>query len=374
MTRHHAPLVGLLALTTTLAATAPAQSENSAPPLTKKNPRADASFLNRIHAAYRGGFNIKPRFTGVGGSVGTDYGPATGPGNRRYDDGYNLVDGAGNRQPPYQDTTYYWAFHDRPTQITSVGSDTFVTMHSSSSPAVNSTPKDDGAPLPGIELTYDGELARWGPVRVGMEAAFGYMGFCIRDNQPLGSTVRRVSDTFKLASGVNADFLTETDIAGIANPSVPTDNGAGAPLLGNAPASEYPRVTDFAAVTVTGGREFSGDIFSGRIGPYIEIPFCNRVSAIFSGGLSIVGVSSRFSYTEAIGGNPPISGSGNYGNVLVGGYVSGNLNFLLTSRLGLFGGVQYQDVGTYSHPLNGKTAELDLSQVIFVTAGVSLEF
>ncbi len=58
----------------------------------------------------------------------------------------------------------------------------------------------------------------------------------------------------------------------------------------------------------------------------------------------------------------------------IGGYVTGNIYYALNPDWELFGGVQFQSVGKYTHALNGPVAELDLSETLFVTLGASWSF
>jgi hypothetical protein len=36
--------------------------------------------------------------------------------------------------------------------------------------------------------------------------------------------------------------------------------------------------------------------------------------------------------------------------------------------------VQFQDLGTYNHNYNGRSAQLDLSQSVFIKVGISFDF
>src|SRR5207249_646204 len=121
-------------------------------------------------------------------------------------------------------------------------------------------------------------------------------------------------------------------------------------LLGDLPARSDP-IPVAGTASILGSRQFDGDIFSWRLGPYMEVPFSRRVSTSFSGGLAVVGVLSQFGYNETVrvGNNSEThDGFSSHGGFLVGGYVSGTLSVMLAEKVGLFGGVQFQDVGTYS--------------------------
>jgi hypothetical protein len=48
--------------------------------------------------------------------------------------------------------------------------------------------------------------------------------------------------------------------------------------------------------------------------------------------------------------------------------------YQINERWGVDVGVQFQDLGTYSHDFGGRTAELDLSSSMFIQAGISYSF
>jgi hypothetical protein len=68
------------------------------------------------------------------------------------------------------------------------------------------------------------------------------------------------------------------------------------------------------------------------------------------------------------------TGSGSHQDWQAGWYGAGNVTYRLGKSWEVFGGVQYQDVGKYSHKENGRKAVLDLSKSLFVVAGVNLSF
>ena len=60
--------------------------------------------------------------------------------------------------------------------------------------------------------------------------------------------------------------------------------------------------------------------------------------------------------------------------MLWGYYISLNASCQINDRWGIEAGVQFQDLGTYSHNFSGRIAELDFSNSLFIQAGISYSF
>lgn len=84
--------------------------------------------------------------------------------------------------------------------------------------------------------------------------------------------------------------------------------------------------------------------------------------------------SFQQSYEALVDGTVSQSRAGSHSDVLPGGFIAGTLSCRLTGALTVFAGAQYQNTGTYAHSLADKRAEIDLSQCVFVTAGLGLSF
>src|SRR5688572_382436 len=92
---------------------------------------------DRFSLSYRMAFNLGVKFKNLGGfAAQTDPGPATGGlENRRYDDGYNLVDNNNNSYGDLQ-ATRNWGYLS-PDQVLN---GQFIVMHSASAAPLTSTP------------------------------------------------------------------------------------------------------------------------------------------------------------------------------------------------------------------------------------------
>jgi len=326
--------------------------------------------LNKVSLSYRMGLNITVDFKRLGGFPAiSDPGPATGSTfNRNYDNGsYNRVDISGNNGG----TTWYWGY-----QNASQLQGNSLVMESSSSPNNAVSKNNDNDPQHGFEASYSRQLYRHKNLRFGVEAAFGYALVDASDSRTLFARVDRIIDNFAIPGGVNVV------------PAAPyhgTFEGPGA-LLSSSPVRNTTVISRDAIIM--GQRQIDSDIFTLRLGPYMEVPVYKNLSFILSGGLTLVVADTQFSYRETVtlldSGevSGPRSSSGSQTDFLVGGYVAGSLSYAVTKEIGLFGGVQFQSAGesvTGSQTLNRqsvthKEAVLDLGQSVLLVFGVSYSF
>jgi hypothetical protein len=322
----------------------------------------NAESPNRFGLSFRMAFNVKVDFENVGAfpsPAGLRTTPDGAPFN--YDDGYVLTDSSGN----LLGYTRYWGY-DSASQVPGDGT---IVMHTTSSAGASVAAPNENPEL-GFELTYNRELGRNKTVRWGVESAFNYMNVAVNDSGPVAISASRVSTPYQLPSLEGGGFVSP--------PPAPYYHGAdlstnGNPVINTTP---LPSGTAEALVAMAGTRDFDADIFGFRVGPYLELSLGEKTKLSLSGGLALALVTSEFSFNETIAqpNVPPASGSGSQQDVLVGGYVAGNIAYKLAPNWDLFGGVQFQKVGQYSQTVNGETAVLDLSQSIFVVVGASYSF
>ncbi len=137
------------------------------------------------------------------------------------------------------------------------------------------------------------------------------------------------------------------DLGGIIPPSGPppgwayrgTFYGPGA-LISDVPIPQPPMT---ASAVTTGERRFNAFIYGFRLGPYVEMSLARRLSCSLSVGLALAVVDSEVSFNETttVAGLPITwKGSGRDSDVLLGGFVAGNVYFPISRSVDLFGGVQ----------------------------------
>jgi hypothetical protein len=72
--------------------------------------------------------------------------------------------------------------------------------------------------------------------------------------------------------------------------------------------------------------------------------------------------------------DPTHSGSGSNTELMWGYYVGANVSWHINERWDLNAGVQFQDLGTLSQTVGNRQVELDMSEVVYLTVGISYKF
>lgn len=334
--------------------------------------------LNRFSFSYRMGFNYSVSFRGLGGySLGN-----SGPGGQRtpsgdpynYDNGYIYPDQTtASAHPGY---TWYYGYQAG-TPMNSAG--TQFSLYKNTASANASETQDQNGPTEGFELNYDRQLGHIGPIWWGVEAAFGYNHVDIHDDRPLVENLTRTTDTFQTGGGA---VLNPAPFQGtVTGPGEGDANGW--PLVGLTPVSSSSQSVSDAA-SITGSRELDAQIFTFRLGPYIDLPLTHRFMATFSGGLLILDVVSQFTFNETVSINPAYSlvtlpgeshqGSVNSNDILLGVYASGNISYALSDHVRLVAGAQLESTDNFTQSVAGKSAVLNLEKAVLVTLGLSYSF
>jgi len=312
----------------------------------------------RIGLNYQGAFNVRASFKHLGNfPAASNPGPATGGGiDRFYDDGFNRVDASGNAGG----LTTYWSYQS-PSQVP--GNDTVV-MHSSSVSSAHNSGAITDDPQHGFELTYAWPLSTGKTWRWGLAAAFGFTDLSIKQNENYAGNLVRLSDAFTLG--------------GITPPIAPytgTFSGPG-PLLGDTPGRTITTIAN--AVSVASQEQLNGQFYQLRLGPYLEIPLTQHAAICLGGGLAgaVVHTAFEFNETGSLAGSGTFSASGRNWNSdgAVGGYASAQFLWALSRHVALTAGGQYQSTGRFNQSIDGREAELDLRNVIFVSAGLGYAF
>lgn len=297
---------------------------------------------NRFSLSGRVGFNISAKFKNSAGA----------PASRRtpdgllynYDDGYLLNDFSDN----FGGQTWNWGYDDA-AQIDSANDTVALSRSSGSS---SSKRIDDDFSL-GAELVYNRQIGAREHFRYGLEIAGNFLTLGLKDR----SSQNRITYFFPYVAGT-----TPPD-----NPYQGTFNGPGFVIFTNAIGSITNSFSD--------RQKFDADLWGFRLGPYLEIPFSERIRLNLIGGLAVgfldAEASWRQSATVSTGSS---SGRGRDFAVLWGGYLGANLSWEFREDWSLTGGAQYQTLGKYRHSFAGRKVEVDLAHSIFVTLGIGHSF
>ena len=328
---------------------------DQAPPLEKETLPLEKDTLtstNRFTLSMRYGLNISAKFRGIGS--------AGGPGH--YSDGYVLTDSTGN----FLGYTSNWGY-DNSSQYNQVPNT--VTYH-------NAVPSNSAAPAsgngdsnPGVELTYDRQLGvkqEWNNMRYGLEFALNYMKFSLDSTTSSRTAVSTESYVF---GGIPGQMPSPGYRGGFSgNPGDPVLVAGGTPGANT-------------TGTLLSHDDFDADIWGGRFGPYIELPFGKKeqFTILVSVGpaVGLIHANEHWKQTltlDGSGNSSSTSGGGSNTDILWGWYGAATANYQFDKHWGISAGVQYQDLGTYNHSFSGRNAQLDLSQSIFLEIGISYSF
>jgi hypothetical protein len=91
---------------------------------------------------------------------------------------------------------------------------------------------------------------------------------------------------------------------------------------------------------------------------------------------AVVHTAFEFNETASTTGTGTFSASGKNwrSDGAVGGYASAQFIWAVSDRVALAVGGQYQSTGRFNQSVDGREAELDLRNVIFITAGLGYAF
>lgn len=329
-------------------------SEQAMPPAPVLTRNYDSSEWNHFGVDFRMGFNIKAKFSSVDfANAAAPAGPAAGSGvNRTYADGFVDVDSSGNAGG----RTWNWGYQN----ASQVVGDTLL-MHAASVSSAGSE-SSDNAPLPGFEVSYVRDLKHGDGERWGIKAAFGYMEMNMSSSGALSPSEQIITDTYQLH--------------GITPPVAPYSGSFGGPgaVIGSSPT----RSTGPGTATITGTRSMDATLYDFRLGPTLDLDITRHLSVELGSGVALGVVDSTFAYHETASatsmGSTSSSGSTSDVSCQGGVYVEAALAYQVCRAASLFGGVEFQDLGTYDQSLAGHTAQLDLSQSLFVVLGVEIHF
>ncbi|HUS37002.1 MAG TPA: hypothetical protein VM680_16780 [Verrucomicrobiae bacterium] len=301
---------------------------------------------NRFSLGARFGMNIKASFRSAGSAGGTaaNPGPATAGADHNYDDGYVRVDSSGTATG----TTWNWGYQNS-SQV--VGDTLQFHAADSASGASDNDITDD--PQLGLELIYQRFIGSFSSAgHWGLEAGFGYTDLDLRASNAAGRTM--ITDSFALngvlppAAGYNGTFA-----------------GPG-PVISDTPTR--------TVETLTGGEELTGQMFSIRLGPFVEWNFTPQLSLSGSAGITLAPASFDYDFSETSSSGTTIAGHSSKSDLLYGPYVSAMLHYEFTESWGAYVGAQFQSLTDLEQSVGSHTARLDQGATIYATAGLSFRF
>jgi len=128
---------------------------------------------------------------------------------------------------------------------------------------------------------------------------------------------------------------------------------------------------------VASKRQLAGQFYGFRLGPYLEIPLCQRVAVELGAGLAVGVVDSEFTYSDRVtmaGVTSTQGGGDSSSDVLAGAYGQVQLAWQFSRRVSLATGAQFQYLPDFKQQAGPKEAQLELGQSVFYTLGLRLHF
>ena len=300
------------------------------------------------------GFNIKDNFSMSGNFNVTPDRAARGI----YDDGYVRTD---NKNDAFGQTGF-WGY-DNSSQL----SGSTLTMHSASGFSTAEKSSGKGGAFPGFEMGYKKDLWYWGRARIGFDGAIGILPIRLQDKNTLTAVVTNSVFNF--------------DTGSILVPTAPyhgSFNRDGEPTISTniSPQSSIVDSSD----TITGTRTVDAGVCMLRLGPSVMVGVSRNMAVSVGAGPVVGVVAGDYRYNEIIQtgfGQAHNHGSFGGAQLIYGGYVDASLVYHLTDDerdACIFIGARYAPMSSATFSKGGRTAHIDFSGQMFVTAGVGWPF
>lgn len=317
---------------------------------------------NRFSLSFDAGFNVQAEFRNNAPDITAP--PATGSGltgdpvNRNYQDGYNRIDYFDNGGG----LTWNWGYDDG-SQYVDTDNDSMpdsIAMHAIAQSGQGTSTDVTDDPQLGFELRYGRVMGKLGENKPwGFEGAFGYMNLSIKDGGAM-SVVQQVTDTYAL-NGVVPPLA----------PYAGTFNGPG-PLIADLPTRSV------ETASMSGWNELSGSLFALRLGPFLEVPLSSKFTTQFGLGLSLIYAATDYSYSQTAafsdGTRLIDSGDDSSGDALVGGYLQGQVAYLIDKNWSVIGGIRVETASGLTVSAGNREAKLDLGATFHAVLGVGYSF
>jgi hypothetical protein len=289
------------------------------------------------------------------------------PGAVNYDNGYVGLDISGD--PNY---STYWGYNQASQQILSGGNVVGLNYQKTTVPTGIGSPSADADPAPGAEITLRRQLTEWGPARFGLELGADYNHAEVNDSSSYSAAAKQTAYSYAFPVPVAPGLFPPPGYQG-------PFNGAGLNI--NPTATTGGSISVPNAVSISGKRDVTADLFGFRFGPYVELPVTKRFSASLSAGVLVALVYDSVTWSENLSVNTgsvvwsgSSSVSGDSVGVTAGVYVGGDLSYKLSKDWSVIGGVKFQDAGTYTHDIGAGKMDLNLGHAISANLGIGYSF
>jgi hypothetical protein len=317
----------------------------------------DPNWVRNFRVGAVVGFNIKADFKLTGSSFGVgNYGPG------RYDDGYVIRNPANTAN----DFTSNWGY-DNDSQYDSASQT--LTFHRTTEfdAAAISRGKSDEPFQIGFDMEYGGYPWCWDRMRLGFAFGFGFLPLNFSQEFSMIGTAQRRA------------FVHSTDLGGPPTPFFPPPGYQGNPSGGWNIHSDVLSESDAGSVNATafGKHELDATLFAFRLGPSLFLDLHPKLGLALSAGPALGFITGEYKFDDEIeidGGDVSSRGSFDVSDVLYGGYVNATLTYHATRNGDIYFSAQYMPLGSAEFNKGGRSAKLDLSGAIYLSAGINWPF
>lgn len=314
---------------------------------------------HRFQVGARVGFRVQVDLRNTGGSVSAAAaGPATGGAvPRTYADGYVGVDDSGNAGGE----TWHWGYQRDEQRTAGDAALQFTAWEGNPYGETTTHAADPGW---GTELGYRGNLGRVAAGWWGLDLGLDWASLTVSETARSRGDLTRLTDTYPLRG-----------ITPPAAPYVGTAEGPG-PLLPDVPDRSL--TTRPTQVTLASALE--ADLITLKAGPALEMPLgLGRAHARISAGVVVAHFQGTVTYSDLAstlipGGTWNRSGKLAGSEWLTGGYARAECGYLLTDRVGIYAGAEFQALGSPVLRDGAREAAVRLSGGLACALGFSFAF
>ena len=256
------------------------------------------------------------------------------------------------------------------------------------------------AHAPGAEIVFGRKILGERRFSLGIEAGVSFNRLSASRSGisvvPVSFRKQERSQTVSTLSGFDSYQIDSYPLDGVIPPLAPYSGSFQGPnaVVGMNPTSEKvedpispitsvsnqrDRLQGESRAVIDSSHEFEADIYSFRIGPYIEATLTDHLSAALGGGVILNFVDAEASYSESIivptsGGALNRYGSTSETDLIVGGYLEARLGLRLSERVSVYGSSQLLFSDDFKQTAGTKTVSADFGSTLFLGAGVQIEF
>jgi hypothetical protein len=217
----------------------------------------------------------------------------------------------------------------------------------------------------GFELEYGGYPWQWRRTRLGWNFGFGFVPISASRRVAMTGTAQRTAYTFN----THSSFFPEAGYQGQpGGEGFNLDSEIVSEQLEDAPGD----------VSLEGKHTLDVVLYAFRLGPSLFWDLNPSVGLSVGAGPALGFISGDYEFNETIdlGDAGDARNRGNFGatDFVYGGYVNATVTYHAALNGDFYLSAQYMPLGTADFSKNGRSAKLDLSGAVYLSAGINWPF